>query len=250
MRNKEFNLAVVVGLLAIFHTGAWAETAAPAIVTIEQAYVDLHTGPGAGYPVYTVVERGGRVVVLAEQGDWYKVQSERRQVGWLANTALAQARVSATPRVTFAAAEQVYHASRSYVLGVTSGKFGRDLMYGLSGSYHIVKGLHIDTSLAQSAGMYSMSNYYSAGLQWYLWSERRFSPGVFVMGGKLSGVQHATIYPVREVQADFVSTGLSMRVRLTDRFFLRTGAGMFSLQQFDNTLPNFWEWQIGVQTYL
>lgn len=224
--------------------------AAPTMVTVEQAYVDVHTGPGIGFPVFTVIERGHRFNVLAEQGPWFKVQSDRQEVGWVAGEAIAVDAVNHSPRVSFAAAEHAYNSARNYMVGVDGGMLWRDYVYRLSGSYHMLKGLHMDMMYAQSAGLYMMSNYYSVGLQWYLWSEQRFSPSLFVAGGELQGNPRATLYPALKTQAGFVSGGLSVRMRMTDRFFIRTGVGIVSIQQSKVSQPNFWEWQIGVQTYL
>lgn len=222
----------------------------PSVLTITQAYIDLHTGPGDSFPVFSVVERGGKIALLAEQGAWYKVRSERREIGWLSGASIATDVVQIQTPIRFSTVERATNARRAFALGLVGGAFGNDMMYGLSLSYHMLWGLHLETNIAQSAGKYSMSNYYSAGVQWYLWQEQRFSPGIFVSAGGYSGRSQGTVIPAVSVQDEgFVATGLSMRMRVTDRLFVRTGIGIFSSQQVKNVLQNDREWQASVHAY-
>lgn len=57
--------------------------AQPAKVEIVGPFVDLHTGPGRGYPVFDVAERGEPVQVLRRRTDWFKVRTEREREGWV-----------------------------------------------------------------------------------------------------------------------------------------------------------------------
>src|ERR1700692_417713 len=49
---------------------------------VSQPYLELHTGPGRGYPVTQVVARGESVDVLFRRTDWFKVRTERGVGGW------------------------------------------------------------------------------------------------------------------------------------------------------------------------
>ena len=49
---------------------------------VTQPYLELHTGPGRGYPVTQVVARGESVDVLFRRTDWFKVRTERGVEGW------------------------------------------------------------------------------------------------------------------------------------------------------------------------
>ena len=44
---------------------------------VAQPYLELHTGPGRGYPVAQVVARGEAVDVLMRRTEWFKVRTER-----------------------------------------------------------------------------------------------------------------------------------------------------------------------------
>ena len=51
-------------------------------------YLELHTGPGRGYPVSQVVARGDSVDVLFRHTEWYKVRTERGVEAWASEESL------------------------------------------------------------------------------------------------------------------------------------------------------------------
>ena len=52
-------------------------------VAIADPYIDLHTGPGVGYPVFFVAERGEQIELLMRRTDWFKVRVPRGKEGWV-----------------------------------------------------------------------------------------------------------------------------------------------------------------------
>jgi len=52
-------------------------------VVVSDPYIDLHTGPGRGYPIFYVAAQGDRITILKEQTEWYKVRTPRGKEGWV-----------------------------------------------------------------------------------------------------------------------------------------------------------------------
>ena len=59
-------------------------------VRVAEPYLDLRTGPGRGYPVTQIVERGDWVEVMLRRTDWIKVRTEKGFEGWAHQNAMAQ----------------------------------------------------------------------------------------------------------------------------------------------------------------
>ena len=47
----------------------------PPTVEVSGPYIELHSGPGRGFPVFHTVERGGEVALLKRRTDWYRVRT-------------------------------------------------------------------------------------------------------------------------------------------------------------------------------
>lgn len=57
---------------------------------IADPYIELHTGPGEGYPIFHVVDRGATIEVHKRHTDWFKVRTEDGKTGWVASDQLAR----------------------------------------------------------------------------------------------------------------------------------------------------------------
>ena len=51
-------------------------------VAVAEPYLELHTGPGRGYPVFHVVDRGEHVEIVMQRTDWYLVRNAKGVEGW------------------------------------------------------------------------------------------------------------------------------------------------------------------------
>jgi len=52
-------------------------------VTIADPYIELHTGPGRGFPVFFVAERGEQIELVKRRTEWFKVRVGRGEEGWV-----------------------------------------------------------------------------------------------------------------------------------------------------------------------
>src|SRR5205085_51859 len=50
---------------------------------VTDPYLELHTGPGRGYPVFFVVAREEWVAVELRYTDWFKVRTDAGKEGWV-----------------------------------------------------------------------------------------------------------------------------------------------------------------------
>ena len=58
-------------------------------VRVMEAFLDLRTGPGRGYPITQVAERNEWVVIELRHTDWFKVRTARGQAGWVSRAQMA-----------------------------------------------------------------------------------------------------------------------------------------------------------------
>src|ERR1035441_5551010 len=58
-------------------------------LVVSEPYLEMHSGPGRGFPVVYVVGRDEIVTVLYSRTDWYKVRAPRGQEGWARREDLA-----------------------------------------------------------------------------------------------------------------------------------------------------------------
>jgi len=69
-------------LLLLFTVSARADDP-PRRILIADPYIELHSGPGRGYPIFHVIERGEEVTLVKRRTDWFDVRSDRGVEGWV-----------------------------------------------------------------------------------------------------------------------------------------------------------------------
>src|SRR5512141_2879464 len=79
MRRHLIALCLLLGSLAAVPAGARA----PIEVVVKDPYIDLHTGPGRGFPVTVSIERGVTIELIRQRTDWIEVRTARGQRGWV-----------------------------------------------------------------------------------------------------------------------------------------------------------------------
>ncbi len=76
-------MALAVSAALSVPTTALADEEPLRQVAVAEPYLELHTGPGGGYPIFHIVERGENVRVVLQRTDWYLVRTDRDVEGWV-----------------------------------------------------------------------------------------------------------------------------------------------------------------------
>jgi hypothetical protein len=59
-------------------------------LSVIDTYLELHTGPGRGYPIFHVMEQGETVYVHSRRTNWFYVSDRRNRQGWVKQEGLAR----------------------------------------------------------------------------------------------------------------------------------------------------------------
>ena len=59
-------------------------------VVVADPYIEMRTGPGRGYPIFHVADRGAEIAVLKRRTDWFEVRTDRGVKGWVQQEQLAR----------------------------------------------------------------------------------------------------------------------------------------------------------------
>ncbi|HEY3658644.1 MAG TPA: SH3 domain-containing protein [Steroidobacteraceae bacterium] len=83
-------LLALLLLVQAFHVSPGSAKARYLEVIVTDPFLEMHSGPGRGYPVVYVVGRDDSVTVLFSRTEWYKVRAPRGQEGWVRRADLAR----------------------------------------------------------------------------------------------------------------------------------------------------------------
>lgn len=207
-------------LAALVWCPAWAEVS-PQTVEIADPYIELHTGPGRGYPVFHVEERGAKIAILKRKTNWFKVRTARDIEGWVDRVQLERTLDPTGERVQVQDATAEDYARRRWEAGLMGGDFDGANEISVYGTYALTPGLHAELSLTQVLGEFSESLLINADLLAQPFPDWRFSP-YLALGTGVIDTNPRTILVQAEDRNDRIShVGIGVRTYLSRRFILR-----------------------------
>ena len=212
---------------------------------VKQPYLELHTGPGRGYPVFHVVPRNESVSVLFRRTDWFKVRTERGVEGWAAQRDMLLTVYADGAPFIFELGDRAGFSAHRYEMGLFAGAYG-GANY-ISGFYSVSfnSQLALETAFGQFLGRYANGETGDLGLAHVLAPESRWSPLLTLGVGLVHTEPKATlVQPAnRTEQSAYVGGGL--RYYLTRRFFLRAEYKAHYIFTKRNQNEEADEWKMG-----
>ncbi len=212
--------AYIVSLLLLMLAGSvtQAETLA---VSVEDPYIELRTGPGRGYPIFFVAERGEQIEVMTRRTDWFKVRIERGEEGWVNQSQLARTLDLDGEPTDVPSFTLEDYADRNWEVGVLYGDFGGANVVSTFGAYTMTPNLSVELWLSEVLGRFSNSQLVNANIVHTLFPERRFSP-LFTLGtGVINTEPKGTIVATEDRQDNVAHVGIGLRTYVTRRLLFR-----------------------------
>ncbi len=231
--------ALCAGLAALLLGGvpaAWAQ-AQPAVpsaprlgeqLTVVAPYVELHTGPGRGYPVFFVVERGTALTLELRRTDWFQVRTAEGRVGWVPRAQLESTLTAAGATRSFRDLLLDDYLGRRLEVGGHWGQFEAEPLLRFSAQYRLADALGIEASFGQVQGRYAGTEFWHLNLNAEPWSDQRLSPSFGIGFGRFRNVPNLSLVDARRTDAPLATATLGLRWHLGTRFVLRTDYSLYS----------------------
>lgn len=194
----------------------------PHKILIADPFIELRTGPGRGYPVFHVVERGREATIVKRRTDWFQLRTDRGVLGWAPRTQMIATLEPTGEPLDLQEPARENYMSRRWQGGVMAGDFAGASLISAFGGYAFSDNLSIELTLNHILGEFS--NGYSAtlGLMHVFAPEWRLSPYFTLGTGVIKTEPKATLVQSidRNDQLGYVGGGLQFY--LTRRFMLRS----------------------------
>ncbi len=235
--------------LLLLISGAVAAADSGQFVIIADPFIELHTGPGIGYPITQVVERGAGIEVLKRRTDWFKVRGPSGNEGWVKREQMELTlQPSGAPVVVPAATRAAWHDSR-WQAGLLAGDFGGATAYTAFGSYRFSKHLSLELNASQILGNFSDGWGASINVVHTFVPEWRISPYVSLGTGVIHIEPKSTLAQAddRTDQTAIIGAGVSAYV--SRRFVLRAEYKGYVVLSSRNDNEDVDEWKAGFAVF-
>ena len=212
---------------------------------VAQPYLELHTGPGRGYPVAQVVARGEAFDVLMRRTEWFKVRTERGVEGWAYEGDLMLTTLADGTPFTINLGDRAGFASHRWESGAFGGAYAGATLISAYQALSLTDNLKVEVSASQFLGNLSNGYLIDVGFSHVFMPEWRFSPFVTLGGGYEHVEPKPTLAQALSANNQTAYVGVGVRYYLGRRLFLRgelRGHEVFTNQN-SNEVKN--EWKLG-----
>lgn len=221
--------------------GAYGKRA-PYIVEIADPYIEMHTGPGRGFPIFHVAERGETIEVTTRRTDWFKVRTEGGKQGWVSAAQLSETLQPDGSPTEIRDPDRADYVARRRELGFMLGDFDGANIMTLYGAWLFSDNMSLELRTSAITGDFSSGWMLNANLlhqpfpRWYV------SP-YFALGTGLLRIEpKATLVEAEDRTDQEAHVSFGLRSHLGRRFLLRaeyTSYVVFT-ERDNNEEPNAW----------
>jgi uncharacterized protein YgiM (DUF1202 family) len=244
MGRKAMRSALCVALLLLTTLVAAEEDAYPE-VKVAEPYIEMHTGPGAGYPIFNVVDRGDFVEVIKRKTDWFKVRTASGKTGWVYRSQMEKTLTLTGEPTEFTDAGLGDFTKRRWEMGLVGGTFNGAPVLTAYGAYALSANLSAEISASQATGDFSSSDLINFNLLTQPFSKWRYSP-FFTLGvGQITTSPSLTLIQAQDSQDLIAHVGVGIKMYLTRRFILRAEYKNYVGFASDDDNKEFVEWKAG-----
>ena len=218
-------------------------------VVVADPYIEMHTGPGNGYPITHVVERGEEIGVIKRRTDWYKVRSFRGKEGWVSAGQLELTLQPSGLPVDIPVPSIEEFRNHRWEAGVLGGDFGGATSLTVYSSYTFSHHLSLEADVTQILGNSSDGWVAGISLVHTFVPEWRASP-FFLLGTGIIHVEPKSTQAQSEDRTDQVGVvGAGIKAYMSERFLLRAEYKNYVVFSSRNDNEDVDEWKAGFAVF-
>jgi hypothetical protein len=212
---------------------------------VTQPYLELHTGPGRGYPVFHVVPREQSVDVLFRRTDWFKVRTERGVEGWASQADMLKTVLADGSPFLFPLGDRAGFTNHRWEMGIFAGELGSATLVSAYAALSFNSQLQLEGSVGNFLGTFSNGVIGDIGLAHIILPEARLSPLLLLGVGLIQTHPKATLVQPTDRTEQTAYVGVGLRYYLTRRFFLRAEYKAHYIFTRRNENEESDEWKLG-----
>lgn len=217
-------------------------------------YLDVHTGPGRGYPVFYVVEQGENVEILTRRPDWYEIKTRRGKTGWVRASQIARTLQPTGEPVDLPTVSYGDFLKNSWRVGMAAGRItgGKEIddgdMFGANVGYRPLSWVSFDIEFGNFYTPERLGDFYNFNIVLEPFSKWKASPVVFYGQGSMN-ITLRPKTPAEDIDdSSYDVYGLGVHYYIGRSFVLRGEFRQYSVDIKPNA-EDLNSWSVGFNTF-
>lgn len=229
--------------------GDWFKDYEP-VAVVSDPYLELHTGPGRGYPIFYVAGQGDRITLLKERTDWFKIRTPRGKEGWVHVSQLRSTLDLDGQPIEFQEYGIGEFAGRRWEMGFGGGDFGGGSILSVHGTFALTPNISFELEGSQILGDFSDGYMGTASLIMNPFPEWRISPFFGIGTGVIHIDPQTTIVQSEDRTDEIAHVGVGANVYLSQRFILNLEYRRHTVFTSRDDNEEIDEWTAGFSIFL
>ena len=218
-------------------------------VQVAEPFIELHTGPGRGYPVFHVIDRNEWIHIIKRRTDWFKIIAANGTTGWTHQQQLELTLDPEGEKTRFAQVTQAQFAQRNAEVGIMGGDMSGAQTVTMYAAYNFTANISAELSFMQAIGSFSNNLITNINLLHQAFPEWRYSP-FFALGmGNIKTTPRATLVQAEDRSDLLAHVGIGTYAYVSRRFALRAEYNRYVVFSSDDDNEDIKEWKIGLVTF-
>jgi Bacterial SH3 domain len=217
------------------------------VLVVNDPYIEMHSGPGRGFPVIYVVGRDELITVLFSRTDWYKIRGPRGNEGWVRRTDLAR-----TLLVSGEAAPIPPYpdfATHRWELGAGYGVYNRENLVTAYADFGLTNSLDIELVAQEAFGTIDNRYIASIGLRHTFIPEWKWFSPTAGIGFAYQYIQDRVPPAPLQKTNEMAYVSLGARGFITRRFLWRADWRHYVVFNDLNVYEDLEEWKFGLAVF-
>jgi opacity protein-like surface antigen len=250
------NVRLTVVLLATACLGAADFSAAksndnPFTTTVADAFLEMRTGPGRGYPVFHVVEEGDLIAIDKRRTDWFRITTTDRvtKSGWVHVSQMVRTVDTNGIAVTFPGNDLSDAADRRWEWSMSGGDLQGASTISSSVTYRFTRNIALQVQASQILGEVSDGIMIVASIQHSPFPHWRLSPYLQLGTGVLHTEPFSTIVQTEDRTTQTVNAGAGANFYVARRFLVFLDYRYHNVLTSRNENEEISEWKLGFSVF-
>jgi hypothetical protein len=194
-------------------------------VVVSDPYIEMHTGPGRGYPIFYVAGQGDRITILKRKTDWFKIRVPRGsfedRTGWVHIDQIRHTLDLEGNPITVGSYGLDDYAARRWEMGLGGGDIDGAATINGYISFALNPYISLQVEAAQILGEYSDGYMGTAAIFLRPFPRWRVSPFFNIGTGYIHIEPQTTIVQSRDLNDEIAHAGTGFDVYISKKFMLR-----------------------------
>jgi hypothetical protein len=215
-------------------------------VEVTDPYIELHTGPGRGYPIFYVAGRHEWVEIKLRHTDWFLVRTENGKEGWVSRQQIENTLTQIGTRTTFRDVLVDEYLRRHLEFGAAWGHFKSEPLLKVWMGYRLTDMWTLEATGGQVQGVFSGTDLWHVNLLAEPWWDWRLAPYLGIGVGRMINIPNASLVGAITANASLADATVGLRYRLGDRFIARLDYTQYLAYIADNRTDQYRAVTIGL----